>query len=110
MNSLTESIPLKSRIAGIFLLTLVSSIVYFNSLQGTFQFDDRNLLSKEWLANLESFNNNVKFVSFQNRPILLWTFAVNNHLDPQNTFGFHLANLMLHVLVSMLIFLIIIQA
>ena len=109
MNSFIAPIPLKSRIAGIFLLTFVSSIVYFNSLQGTFQFDDRNLLSKEWLADLESFNKNVKLISFQNRPILLWTFAVNNHLNPQQPFGFHLANLMLHVLVSALIFLILIR-
>ena len=109
MNSFIAPIPLKSRIAGIFLLTLVSSIVYFNSLQGTFQFDDRNLLSKEWLADLENFNKNVKLDSFQNRPILLWTFAINNHLDPEHTFGFHLANLILHVLVSILIFLILIR-
>lgn len=104
MNSFTESIPLKSRIAGIFLLTLLSSVVYFNSLQGAFQFDDRNLLDKEWVADLESFHKNVKFSSFQNRPILLWTFAANNHIDPQHTFGFHLANLMLHILVTVLIF------
>ena len=109
MNSYSVSIPLKSRIAGIFLLTLLSSVVYFNSLQGAFQFDDRNLLRKEWVADLESFNRNVKLGSFQNRPILLWTFAVNNHLDPQHPFGFHLANLVLHVLVTVLIFLILIR-
>jgi len=109
MNSFTTFISLKSRIAGIFLLTLLSAVVYFNSLQGSFQFDDRNLLNKEWLADLPSFSKNVQLVEFKNRPILLWTFAVNNQLDPQNPFGFHLVNLMLHVLVSMLIFLIIIQ-
>ena len=56
MNSFTASIPFKSRVAGIFILTLLSSIIYFNSLQGAFQFDDRNLLSKEWLTDLESFD------------------------------------------------------
>lgn len=109
MNSFAEPIPIKSRIAGIFLLTLLSSLVYFNSLQGAFQFDDRNLLSREWVADLESYNKNVAFGSFQNRPVLLWTFALNNHLDPRHTFGFHLANLLLHVLVTILIFLILIR-
>ncbi|KMP10900.1 hypothetical protein UR09_04885 [Candidatus Nitromaritima sp. SCGC AAA799-A02] len=109
MNPATFSIPLKTRIVSIFLLTLLSSLVYFNSLHGAFQFDDRSLLSREWVANLDSFDQSVRLSSFQNRPILLWTFAVNNHLDPKHTFGFHLGNLTLHVLVSILIFLILIR-
>ena len=109
MSSFTASSPLKSKITGIFLITLFSTVVYFNSLKGSFQFDDRNLLSKEWLADLASFNKDVQIVAFQNRPILLWTFAVNNHLDSQHPFGFHLVNLMLHILVSALIFIILIR-
>ena len=109
MRSSAESISLKSQISAIFLLTLLSLIVYFNSLYGAFQFDDRNLLSKEWVANLDSFNKNVKLGAFQNRPILLWTFSLNNQFDPINTFGFHLANLILHVLVTVLIFFILIR-
>ena len=110
MNSFTVLIPIKSRIASIFLLTCLSSIVYFNSLQGAFQFDDRNLLTKEWVGNLDNFNKSVEFRSFQNRPVLLWTFAANNQIDNQHTFGFHLANLTLHILVSILIFFILLTS
>ena len=83
--------------------------MYFNSLQGAFQFDDRNLLTKEWVGDLDNFNKSVKFRSFQNRPVLLWTFAANNQIDNQHTFGFHLANLTLHILVSILIFFILLR-
>ncbi|MBT3515568.1 MAG: tetratricopeptide repeat protein [Nitrospina sp.] len=110
MNFFAERNSLYSKIACLFILIFLSSIVYFNSLQGAFQFDDRNLLNREWITNLNSFNKNVDLKSYQNRPILLWTFAVNNHLNNQHTFGFHLANLTLHTLVAVLIFVLVIRA
>ena len=81
MNLFSERNYLRSKIACILILIFLSSIVYFNSLQGTFQFDDRNLLSKEWIADLDSFSTTVNLGSVGTRPILLWSFAVNNHLD-----------------------------
>ena len=109
MNLFSERNYLRSKIACILILIFLSSIVYFNSLQGTFQFDDRNLLSKEWIADLDSFSTTVNLGSVGTRPILLWSFAVNNHLDGKHTFGFHLANLILHILVTLLIFTILIH-
>ena len=106
MNLFTEQNSLQSKIACILVLIILQTIVYFNSLQGAFQFDDRNLLNKEWIADLKSFNESVSMKSFQNRPVLLWTFAINNHLDNKHTFGFHLANLTIHILVTVLIFII----
>jgi protein O-mannosyl-transferase len=109
MNLVSEHNSLKNKIACIIVLIILPSIVYFNSLNGAFQFDDRNLLNKEWVEDINSFNKDVSLKSYQNRPILLWTFAVNNFLDNKNTFGFHLANLILHILVTILIFSILIR-
>ena len=106
MNLFTERNSIKSNISCILVLILLTSIVYFNSLQGAFQFDDRNLLNKEWLVDLNSFNRNVNLTSIENRPILLWSFALNNELNKKNTFGFHLLNLIIHILVTLLIFVI----
>ena len=109
MNLFAELNSIKSKISCIFVLIFLTSIVYFNSLQGAFQYDDRNLLSKEWLADLDSFNKNVSLTSIENRPILLWSFALNNELNKKNTFGFHLLNLIIHILVTLLIFAILIR-
>ena len=109
MNLFSERNYFRSKIACMLILISLPSIVYFNSLQGTFQFDDRNLLNKEWIADLDSFSTNVSLGSVGTRPILLWSFAVNNHLDGKHTFGFHLANLILHILVTLLIFTILIH-
>ena len=109
MNFFAERHSLQSKIACLLVLIILPTIVYFNSLQGAFQFDDRNLLNKEWIADLNSFNESVSIKSYQNRPILLWTFAINNHLDNKHTFGFHLVNLTFHILVTVLIFIILVR-
>ena len=84
---------------------LTSTGIYFNSLKGSFQFDDVPLISKPWIKNLDSFSRFVKITSFENRPILLWTYALNNSLGKNKEFGFHLLNLLLHIGVTLLIFL-----
>ena len=88
----------------ILLLVLISTGIYFNSLKGSFQFDDVPLISNPWVENLDSFNRSVKISSFENRPVLLWTYALNNTLGKNKEFGFHLFNLLLHIGVTLLIF------
>ncbi len=100
---------LKTQIQGLLILTLLPLLLYFNSLHGSFQFDDRNLIDREWIADVTAFQKSVRISEYENRPVLLWTFAVNNTLNKNKVFGFHLFNLMLHVFVCVLIFVILIQ-
>lgn len=86
------------------LLVISSTGIYFNSLKGSFQFDDVPLISSQWVEDFDSFDRFVKFSSFENRPILLWTYALNNSLGKNKEFGFHLLNLLLHIGVTLLIF------
>tara|TARA_B100000959_G_scaffold10825_1_gene10891 strand:+ start:226 stop:2538 length:2313 start_codon:yes stop_codon:yes gene_type:complete len=109
MNLFAKQNSLQSKVSCLLVLIILPTIVYFNSLQGAFQFDDRNLLNKEWIADLNSFNESVSMKSYQNRPVLLWTFAINNHIDKKDTFGFHIANLTVHILVTVLIFIILVR-
>jgi len=109
MNLFAKQNSLQSKVSCLLVLIILPTIVYFNSLQGAFQFDDRNLLNKEWIADLNSFNESVSMKSYQNRPVLLWTFAINNHIDKKDTFGFHLASLTVHILITVLIFIILVR-
>ncbi|MBC8284791.1 MAG: tetratricopeptide repeat protein [Nitrospinae bacterium] len=95
---------IQKQLACVLLLVLSSTGIYFNSLKGSFQFDDVPLISSPWIENLDSFNRSVKISSFQNRPVLLWTYALNNTLGKNKEFGFHLVNLLLHIGVALLIF------
>ncbi|GJL78739.1 MAG: hypothetical protein NPINA01_17280 [Nitrospinaceae bacterium] len=99
----------KIQIRSILILILFSILIYSNSLKGSFHFDDRNLIDREWIADLKAFNKNVRLQEYENRPVLLWTLALNNTLHKNNVFGFHLFNLLLHVCVSTLIFFIAVQ-
>ena len=90
--------------ACILLLVLSSTGIYFNSLKGSFHFDDVPLISSPWIESLDSFNRFVKITAFENRPVLLWSYAFNNSLGKNKEFGFHLVNLMLHIGVTLLIF------
>jgi protein O-mannosyl-transferase len=106
---MTPVVPsVKSQIGSILTLILLLLLVYFNSLQGSFHFDDRNLIDREWIADLDAFNKNVHIAEFENRPVLLWTFALNNSLHKNKVFGFHLFNLLLHAFVSVLVFVILV--
>ncbi len=99
----------KSKIRSLLILTLLPMLLYFNSLQGSFQFDDRNLIDRAWIADLEAYQKNVRIDKYENRPVLLGTFALNNALHKNRVFGFHLLNLMLHVFVCVLIFAVVLE-
>ncbi len=88
----------------IFIIILITLLCYFNSLKGEFQFDDKELLHKPWLADTHAFGKNVEWGALGNRPTLLFSFAINNQLSSDNTFGFHSINLFLHCAISLLVF------
>ncbi len=86
------------------LLILISMLVYFNSLKGSFQFDDVPLIKSHWLADTKAFFDHPRSGQIGNRPVLYLSFALNNQLARHKVFGFHLINLALHIGVTLLIF------
>lgn len=101
---------IKSLLGCVTLLILISMLVYFNSLKGSFQFDDLPLIKSHWLANTDAFFDHPRSGQIGNRPVLYWTFALNNQLARHQVFGFHLLNLALHIGVTLLIFFTILRA
>lgn len=109
------SLAIKTRILCLSVLILLPATVYFNSLQGSFQYDDTQLLEQPWIADFDHFRKDVVFLydekglnlsAVGHRPVLLLTFMFNNTLHPRQVFGFHLVNLLLHVLAAILVFMI----
>ncbi|MBI4384660.1 MAG: tetratricopeptide repeat protein [Nitrospinae bacterium] len=95
---------LKSRLLCLLFLTLCPLLMYFNALKGAFQFDDQVLLEQGFVADLDRFRKEVSLTAIMNRPILLFTFALNNSLSSRQVLGFHLVNLLLHLAASALVF------
>ena len=95
---------IKNLLGCVVLLILISLLTYFNSLKGSFQFDDIPLIKSHWLINMEAFFDHPRSGQIGNRPVVYWTYALNNQLALHQVFGFHLINLALHIGVTLLIF------
>jgi tetratricopeptide (TPR) repeat protein len=100
---------IKTRTVFIFLL-LTGLVVYVNSFNVPFHFDDIYSL-KENLGIKTSplvwgmlTDNPARF--FTGRPLLLFSFLVNYKLGGLDTFGYHLFNLLLHVVNAFLLYVI----
>ena len=86
----------------IFIIITLTSVVYFNTFQAPFHFDDETaIVGNEALKSLESING-YRFIS---RYILFLTFHLNYLIGEYNVLGYHVVNLLLHLSVSILVYL-----
>jgi tetratricopeptide (TPR) repeat protein len=87
-------------------LLIVAFVLYGRTLPAPFVYDDHELLLaspliKNLSAPLENWQAaGTKLVAF-------WTFAVNYSLGAQNSFGYHVVNVMLHSLNAWLLYLLV---
>jgi len=112
MNYFSHPNQAKKTISCILILVLAITTVYFNSLKGPFQFDDYSFRNRIWVSDLEQYNKRVKFFSsdglaINSRPAILFTYALNNTIGKNFSFGFHLLNLIFHALTTVLLFFVI---
>jgi hypothetical protein len=94
MDKLAIFSDTKKNILVILLITTLATIIYSNTFDATFHFDDVPAI----LENYAIHRFDVKEIfSTSTRPILDLTFALNYYFGKLNVFGYHLVNLMLHI-------------
>lgn len=102
---------------GIFsLIILLTYLVYSNSFQGSFQYDDIHAIVKNpYIRDLSNIPQIFLYPHmgsgiFQEtnsyRPLLMATFALNYFFGGLNVFGYHLFNLIIHIFSAILVYLI----
>ena len=101
----------------VFLIFFISILVYFNSLQNEFTFDDitiikNNLLIRDIKNTPEIFTTGYWWGGlYKNdglyRPLVILSYALNFSIHKLEPFGYHLINVLIHSLNSILIFLLI---
>jgi tetratricopeptide (TPR) repeat protein len=92
----------------LFFISLATFLIYSNILHGPFIFDDIANIKENPLIKIEHFS----FLSIKNllyslngqRPIPLFSFAINYFFDHYNTFGYHVVNILIHILNGILLF------
>tara|TARA_B110001452_G_C15241725_1_gene430056 strand:- start:799 stop:2682 length:1884 start_codon:yes stop_codon:yes gene_type:complete len=85
------------------LLPLFGILIYSNSITDVFIFDDVPLIIKN--ANIKDFKHFKSldnWISIENRPFSMFTLAINYWIDGLNPEYYHLTNVLLHILCSLM--------
>ncbi len=87
----------------IFIIAILSLAVYLSTFQSPFHFDDElAIVANENIRTFEGVNKN-RFIA---RYVLFFSFYINYLIGGDNVVGYHIVNLLLHISVSILIYLV----
>ena len=109
-NSAQISLPWTHSLVIVAILAGIAFLLYANSFQVPWQFDDRpnivdnpsiyfHTFSADRLLRLltNSYSESIRFFSY-------FTFALNFYFGGVNVFGYHLVNLLIHTITGLLVF------
>lgn len=88
------------------LIILAAAIlaVYSNSLHNPFIFDDAFISSDYGLRHLQDIKTQLDTLSRNDRILTFLTFSVNYYLGRLDPYGYHLFNILLHILNTILVY------
>ena len=100
---------LKSEYIILLLLTACICLIYKNSFQGPFLFDDiPNILKNSNIRLTEITWDGLRRAGFESllshRPVANISFALNYYLNGYNILGYHLVNVLIHILTGFTLF------
>jgi protein O-mannosyl-transferase len=96
-----------SSIVSLFLITIAGIIVYSNSFNCTFHFDDNpNITQNSIIKDLSNFTN-INYWLHPGRQVAYLSLALNYHFNKLEVFGYHLINLLIHIVTGIFTFLLI---
>jgi len=95
---------IQKHLLAIFLISAIATIIYSNSFDCSFHFDDQPAIVENYAIHRFDLK---EIFSTSTRPILDITLAVNYYFGKLNVFGYHLVNLLLHISNGIMLYLII---
>ena len=89
------------------IVALAAVLVYLNSLQGGFIFDDLHLIAENRI--IKSFKNIPQILGFTGgeplqRPVRHLSYMIDYQFTGLNPIGYHISNILFHVLTCLLVF------
>jgi len=86
----------------IIILTWMGLLAFWATLHSPFLYDDAHaIVDNPYIQHLSEFQNNVGIQNIFNRSVLLLSFAVNREIGNLDVFGYHLFNVLLHILTGL---------
>lgn len=102
---------LRKHLFPLFFLILGIALIYSNSLDGGFQFDDGQITERPNLhvteLNIQSLKGTLYFVPRSKqiyRPLPCLTLGLNYYFGKENPFGYHLVNISIHILCAIAVY------
>jgi protein O-mannosyl-transferase len=97
--------PVTTQIKAILFLCCMGLLAFYGTLHSPFHYDDAHaIVENPHIKDLSKFQEKVGIQNIFNRSVLLLSFAVNQHLGEMEVFGYHLVNILIHILSAILWF------
>ena len=94
-----------SQVKATLFLCCMGLLVFYGTLHSPFHYDDTHaIVENPHIKDLSKFQEKVGIQNIFNRSTLLFSFAVNQHLGEMKVFGYHLVNILIHILCAILWF------
>jgi hypothetical protein len=101
INRLSGLSDSKKNLLSILLIATLAAIIYSNTFDASFHFDDTQSIVENYAIHRFDLK---EIFSTSSRPILDLTFALNYYFGKLNVFGYHLVNLMLHIVNGVMLY------
>ena len=96
---------LSAQIKAICLICAFGLLAFYGTLHSPFHYDDAHaIVENPHIKDLSTFQEKVGIQNIFNRSVLLLSFAINQHFGELEVFGYHLVNILIHILTSILWF------
>lgn len=90
-------------VLSLFVIIVLGIIIYSNSFDCSFHFDDfDNIVNNTKIQDLHDFESWWNFSA--NRPVSMFTFVLNYHFSELDVFYYHVVNLLIHIINSLLVY------
>src|SRR5262249_2957670 len=84
-------------------LVVITAVCYLNSLHGDFVFDDMVIVFSSGMLNIHTLHDIAVYAN-DPRLILFLTYGLNHYFGGLNPFGYHLVNVVLHIVNVLLVY------
>lgn len=96
---------LSNQIKAICFISFMGLLAFYGTLHSPFHYDDAHaIVDNPHIKELSKFQEKVGIQNIFNRSVLLLSFAINQHIGELEVFGYHLVNILIHILSSIVWF------
>ena len=89
----------------LFVMVFLGAVIYLNTLDNPFAFDDMRNIEDNASIRLSSFTwEGIKGAFCSKRPVAMLSFASNYYLHKENIVGYHLINILIHIITGIILY------